>query len=305
MADSFIADSFIPDAAAPPKAAAAKPAPKADSMGPVVGGIADTFGLTDRPEARRFGAPGRPGERTPLDVMLRPQGGLEHVAATMASAAPIGGAAALAARVGLPAVAGRLAGAGALGAARGATTPGESAVGRGAIDIAAAAIPEAVLGPGFGLAAGKAARGFAHAGSAPVEAIESLAHRLMGGKVLVPSLGAAKMTAQEAAEKLGQLTGKAYIVARDELASALNVLDRFKGQAGTSVGDLFKQLTKGERFQPKTLSRAAEAVRGSGAARGAADAVTTTEPEATIGAAMNTGTSLKGIATHVLPHMVP
>lgn len=124
--------------------------PKGDQHGVVKGAVLDTLGLTDRPGAKTTG-----------QLLVNPQGVTEHAiqAAVTAPAIAAGGAGlgALASRI-LPRAAaavapavGRVLTSGGIGAGK-AAARGESPLKEGVMDAAAAAVPEAVLGVGGGLA---------------------------------------------------------------------------------------------------------------------------------------------------------
>ena len=98
----------------------AQPAAKPDDRSILGGAVADTLGLSERPGAVPL--TGTPGTKTPLGVVLKPEGVAEHLT-SMAVQAPLvaaGGGLATAARV--PAALGRIAASGALGGAEGAAT---------------------------------------------------------------------------------------------------------------------------------------------------------------------------------------
>ncbi len=186
--------------------------PPDDQHGVAVGAVLDTLGLTNRPGAVPL--TGAPGTKTPLGVVLNPEGVLER-ATSLAVTVPAtyaGGALVHAARV--PAALGRIATSGILGGA-GAASRGESIGWGAAIDAAVAAITE-----GTGAYAAK--------GLKPLgEAFEAIKSRLPPGKwINAPSLASGKMTAEEAVKKLSKLRGEAYQQARAELASEFNRLDK-------------------------------------------------------------------------------
>src|SRR5439155_19161849 len=96
----------------------AKPGTKPDDRSVLGGAVADTLGLSGRPGAVPL--TGAPGTKTPLGVVLKPEGVAEHLT-SLAVQAPLvaaGGGLATAARV--PAALGRIAASGGLGAVEGA-----------------------------------------------------------------------------------------------------------------------------------------------------------------------------------------
>lgn len=276
MADSFAADSFIPDSArsAPSATPASAPTPKADSLTPVVGGIADTLGLTDRPGARNV-----------AQVLMNPEGTAETVASTLAKGGAIGAAGGglglVAARLGAPLlaqgaaqIAGRVGAAGATGAGA-AALRGEDPFWGGVIDAAVAGIlgegGAKVLSSGMRVGPvalglkewGAPARAFAEAPAKAVDAFDIIKSRLPAGNWFnVPSLGAARMSAQDAIAKLAEKTGAAYVQARAELASELSRLDmqRLTGP-NPLAGALFKRLTPAGRETASSGARLAESAR--------------------------------------------
>lgn len=200
-------------------------------------------------------------------AMLTPPTGAREVLALPLIAGSGGAAAA----VGVPAVAGRIAASGALGAAQSlARGEGLGEMGwHGLLDAIVAGVTEgavsAIARPGGRLLgkAGAASRAFDWATKAPGEALEAIRARLPAGKWLnVPSLSSAKLTVQEAVDKLATMTGNDYQLARQELASELNRLDV---QAVTGpkplAGKVFKDRTSADRFVPSGFSRVAEAAR--------------------------------------------
>ena len=107
----------------------AKPETKPDDRSVLGGAVADTLGISGRPGAVPL--TGAPGTKTPLGVVLKPEGALEHLT-SLAVQAPLlaaGGELAAAARV--PAVLGKIATGSGIGAAEGAVT--DMGAGTGAV----------------------------------------------------------------------------------------------------------------------------------------------------------------------------
>jgi hypothetical protein len=253
-----------------PAAAAPPPMPKPDDRSILGGALADTFGVSGRPGAAPL--TGTPGTKTPLGVILKPEGALEH-AASMAVQAPLvaaGGALAGAARV-APAV-GRIAASGAFGGAQAAAEG--RAVGWGMlVDAAVAGLTEGAGTivtklPKVGLEAlaeglRTSRSAFEWATKAPGVAWEALKARFPNAKVIIPSLDPAKkITLEEAVERLAKLEGAAYQQARSEIVHWMNKLDLQKMMGGPPprAGHLFRERTSKERFAPRrgtTLERLA------------------------------------------------
>jgi hypothetical protein len=288
-----------------------------ESAPPLVGGIADTLGLTTRA-----------GARTPVDVLTKPEGTLEHLARA-AIAAPViyaggAGAGAIAGAAGVPAgvaaaapVVGRMLAAGGIGAGE-SGLKGDSAVYGFLLDAIVAGLTEGTISgvsavPKVGLKAlGAPARGFEWATKAPAKVLEAIKARLPSGDWLhVPSISKKPLPVDQAVKKLSDLQGLKYQQAREEIANEMNRLDmqRLTGPKPLA-GQVFKKGTARERYESTALRRArvAESVRGAindPAIRTAADALTTSEPEIALGAALSVP-GFGTIARHAIPHaMVP
>ena len=227
------------------------------------------------------GSPGPPeqvtGEGAPMSTLL-----------TTAATAPLAmGGGALAARLGVPAVLGRVGAVGAAGAGRrmaeGQT--GMEPVWGGLLDAIVAGLTEGVVsvttGGGkipltnikVGLKEwGAPSRAFEWATKAPRKAIDMVASRLPKTPVLnIPSMSAKPMTVDDAVAKLAKMTGAEYQIARAELASELSRLDiqkfiptasgQFVKGPGPSAGSVFKKFTSPERFEPSGFANLAEGLR--------------------------------------------
>jgi hypothetical protein len=280
MADSFIADSFMPDKGGAATKTAPPPVDPAEQRekGQVL------------PTGRNWKPP-----RTALDVMLNPQGVPEHLLSIPASAALFGGGAKLAQMgaqaANLPAwvqraapAIGRIAtgtGESAAAAAVRGESPGKIAAeaGKGGL---ATTVTEGLLSgldPKGTLRAGR--RAFEEAKDLPGQALDLLRGRLktrslFGGgvtlpsQISVPSIQRAKMTVQEAVDKLATLRGPAYQQALKEIEQGMNALDKTKltPPAGTAFRELVAQ----------TLKEPQQGIRGamqSPAGRSIADALAT------------------------------
>lgn len=226
------------------------------------GAWADTFGLSDRPGAVRITS-NKPGEKTPLGVVVNPQGPLER-ATSLAVTVP-----AYSMMPGGPA--GRIALSGAMGALGGASR-GKSLSGMGwdaLLDMAITGLTEG-LGRGASRYFGKRSYAFDKATDAPREALAEIRHRLTGpfaGRWMnVPSVSRANLTPDEAISALSQLEGKTYQVARAEIIDQLKSADRLAPK-------LFGSMTSPARFDPGVLSKAAR--HGLPQAQGALDALAT------------------------------
>ena len=288
MADSFVPDaplgspSFIPDEGGAITQEPASRTTPSDTHGPILGGILDTLGVT-----------GRPGARTPADVLLRPEGLAEHAAqlavtipATYLSGAGLG---ALATKV-LPAVAGaapvigRVAASAGMGGAE-AAARGDSPTMGALIDGVIAALTEGavskvssgaklpLIGKVEGLMErGAPARAYKWATEAVKEALEPVRARLpKAARLNIPSVSKTPITVDEAVKTLGTLEGDAYQQALQEIKNEMNRLDIQKWIATLSgefvkgprpyAGTVYGRSVSPERFAPPTSAKVAEAVR--------------------------------------------
>lgn len=228
-----------------------------ESRGILPGAIMDTLGLTDRP-----------GADTPVRVVTKPETFAESLIPAAIAAPLIYAGGAGAGAMGVPALAGRIATSGAIGAGQSAARGDDlSKMGlAGLLDAAVSGLTEGVGGAAtkaVGKLAGPA-RAFEYATEAPSKALDFLRARLPAGKwINAPSIDSAKMTVDEAVKKLSTMSGKAYEVARKELASELSRLD---AQSVTGpkplAGQVFKDQTSKQRFQPPSLSSIADKVAG-------------------------------------------
>lgn len=292
MADSFIPDSFAPDT----PAKAEKPEP----LGP------------NRP-ARPTYTP----HRTALDVILNPQGAIEHAVSIPASMALTGGAGALAGKV-LPNLkyAPALARAAAEGVQRGV---GSAIKGEGLSDILTkAGLGTVTAGATEGLMGLAGKVGTRLAGTARVremqtmaaersaeylkrakemagEAYEAVSARLMGGKIAVPSLSTAKLTVQDAVDKLKNLKSPRWEIALDEIAQGMNMLD--KTQAAQKAGDVFKAALPAKLFDPRRAP--APLLPDTNLARTVADVITGEPIEGVPLGALATMPALSGKMPHL------
>src|SRR3990167_4047615 len=208
------------DLAPAPSAVASRPMPPAPPMiapGTILSGaLKETFGMGERPGAVPLTGP--PETKTPLGVLLKPEGAAEHLAQAAVMAPGLAAAGGAGAALGVPAAVGRVAAAGGLGAAR-AALAGEDATWGGIVDALVAAGTEGGMGvlPPLGLPrmfgvpslADLAEKmrstkaGLRHATEAPMQAFDMLRARLPKGKWLnVPTLAkAAPRTTREAATR--------------------------------------------------------------------------------------------------------
>jgi len=179
---------------------------------------------------------------------------------------------------------GRIATSAGIGGARSLVEHGMSDAGLTTLlDAAVAGVSEGMLGGAGKLASklGKSVRGFDYATSAPGKALDLLRDRVLGGKFVIPSFGADKITIDEAVKKLASMTGPAYRVARDEIAAVLKRIDtnKMQGLPGKSAGRIFLDETSKKRFgAPSTFAEVANAAGKalkSPVTRGAADVAVT------------------------------
>jgi len=271
--------------------AAAAPTEKApsgydDKLSPLVGGILDTLGMTQRP-----------GARSVKDVMVDPKDRWEHLARFLGTtgALMLGGAAGapLVGPLGAEALT-----AGALGALEEKAKGGSAAWG---------ALRDATLTGLTGAAFNKAAAWLAAPGEklaagirAPAEVLDTIRARLPKGKFFnMPSLSKSPLTVDEAVEGLSKLRGKAYTQGWAELADNIDRLD-IKEMA---VGSGFQKIpgpTAAEQFAkgssstlpaaPGLVRRAAANLGKSDELRRATEALATdpTAQQVGVGAAVST-----------------
>jgi len=308
-------ETFTPVAAETPETFTPESVPAADIHGPVMGGILDTMGATQRP-----------GARTPIDVLARPEGLLERGAQAAVAAPAIYLAGAGGAAMGLPAVAGRIAASAGLGAGQSAAR-GESAAGvawDGVLDGLVAAGTEGLISGmasgaklawpfklNIGLGAlGAPARAYQWALKAPEQALEFIRSRVpTGARVLnVPALGAKPLSPDGAVKALMDpaLPDKTYRMARAELASELTKWDAQLSAGGPrpSAGAVFKEFTAKKRFPPSTTAKLAEGTRktiASPGTRSAADAALTEDVEGVPIGAIAGAQAFGPVARRVLP----
>lgn|SRR5262245_54101117 len=260
MADSFIPDSFIPDK---PAKAAAPPVDPAEQR--------------EKGEVQPSGRLYKP-HRTALDVILNPQSGVEQALSLPASMALTGGAGALASRVlpnlkyapmlGRTAAEGLQRGAGALIQGEG---PGD-VLKKAGMGLATALGTEGVMGligRGFGgvarlreaqkMGVERAEQAFEQAGGLPADALSAIKNRLAGRKIFgggvtlpanikVPSLSKSSLTVEDAVQRLGTVSGAKWQAAVDEIATALNKLDKTK--MVPAAGDIFRSVVPATRRAP-------------------------------------------------------
>lgn len=274
---------FVPDAPETAAVPAGFVPDGGDEHGVLKGAILDTFGMTNRPGAVPL--TGDKATKTPLGVVLKPDNIAElavreMVMAPLMALGPMG----------------RIGAQGAIGAAE-QLASGKGLESAGYAGLLDAAITALVEGAG-GVVANRAQRlarpltesreavaaaqrAYQWASEAPQQALDALAHRFPGARVLIPSLDPAKkLTFQEAIDALKTKTGAAYQQGRDEIASWMNALDKQRFPK-PRAGAVFKKQTSPERFTPTaevegtTMQRVAEAV-GSAASNPAARSVTET-----------------------------
>ncbi len=250
--------------------AAAKTAPATEE--PILpGAVKDVLGVSGRPGAVPL--TGAPGTKTPLGVVLKPEGALERLTqAAVTTPAILAGGEALGV-LGAPAALGRIAASGLIGGAE-AKAQGRS-FGYGALlDAIVAGMTEGagtalMKAPKVGAEAladpiMRARAALRYATEAPDKALAGLRARLPKGAWLnVPSLSKSRLTVDDAVAKLAKMEGNAYQQARAEIASEMNRLDvqRVTGPKPLA-GAVFKHETSPERFTPRStaLQRVAEQV---------------------------------------------
>lgn len=289
---------------------------QSDPHGPVMGGVLDTMGVTDRK-----------GARTATDTILRPQG-VGELMTREAVLAPVS-LGSLPARV---AVQGGLGALERLTAGKGLEDAGYGAL----IDATVAGLTEGVLGAvGAGArklakpllesrAANKAAQSaFEWATEAPQVALDALAKRFPGAKMLIPSLDETKkLTFQEAIDRLtkvkGGVEGDAYKQARAEIADWMKRLDK-QVTPKPDAGAVFLERTEPKRFTPPPSIKGTVAQRSasqvsdiadSGVTRSAADTLATTPADEQTGIPIGGKPIMDAIHSakdiwHVLKHLHP
>ena len=274
---------------------------------------------------------GTPETKTPLGVLLKPEGAAEHLAQAAVMAPGLAAAGGAGAALGVPAAVGRVAAAGGLGAAR-AALAGEDATWGGIVDALVAAGTEGAMGllphlrlprmfgvPSLADLAEKmrsTKAGLQYATERLEAALDVVRARLPKGKWLnVPSLSATPLSVQDAVNKLKQATGTVYQQARAEVAHEMGRLDvqRVTGPRPLA-GAVFKAQTSPERYvYPGTAAeRVAEHVVPyfrAPAVRAAADVAATEEvaPGVPAGAVVPVvaGSELGRIAGAAMRRMMP
>lgn len=272
------------------------------------GAVLDTLGLSGRQGA--VSLMGNEQTKTPLGVVLNPQGPLETATSMAVTAAPIAKAGTLAAKA-LPAIPKIAAAGGRMLAGTGLAAAKEIGKTGGVgwetvIDAAIEGGTEAV-GATIGKYvkdAGKAARGFKAATEKPQKALDYVKSRLMNVKAIIPSIDPAKkLTWDEMIERLKGLTGEQYRVARAEIANVMNGFDRqaLKPRAG----QVFKDMTKPKRFPASSFSELAESTRkGATGTQAIADTAATTRDEQGVPAGFYAWEALKSGAGAVGEHVM-
>lgn len=279
--------------------------------------LADTLGL-GRSEARTIWKPETVGEYI---------GQAATIPAMLATGGGFAGAGALATRVGLRAIAGRLGFGAALGGVKGAIDPNDTAMAGAAKGLGAAIVPEAAASVGGTLmrsgsgalnVASAVARKIAESksGAAILKAVESLDDRFKGLLVRLPSLNLTPnltpappaMTVAEAAKKIAYLKGPQLDQASNELAYAVDMMGR--GRQVGAAGDAIRDAVAPSRFAAiadmlaKVPDVAARLVTST-PVRVAADTLGAQNPRDTIATgiqtALETPGALKGLATSMMP----
>lgn len=254
---------------------------------------------------------GLPEIKSPLDVMLKPEGALETVASIPLNAAVLGGAGTLAKAAGVPALVGKMA----AGAGIGAGQAAEEGKPMGM----AALLDAALVGAGEGVAGvagkylGKAARGFEGGEQKIRDAFAAIADRLpRGAKFNVPSLSNARLTVQEMAEKLLSARGADFKQALKEIRSVFNATDKqmLAGGPRPGAGQVFVDRAPKYRRDPSSLSVLAEKVAPVAGTALSAQAITPVQgvplgAMEAAGVADLTGSGLGSLARHILPHFIP
>lgn len=286
-----------------PKAAAAAPvAPKGQQIpetraGILSGAMQDLIpGPGGRPGKVSI-SENRPGNKTPLGVVVNPQNFGESLLQPAITAPLFATPAGWLGRVGVGAGVGA-----ASSAARGGGISDMAL--NGLIDGMVSALTEGVGGyianKGAKAAESLVSREAAHDAAkgayqattdAPKQALDFLRSRVTpkgkgaGKWVEVPSLSNVKMTADDAINLLSQQTGKAYEIAREEIASSLKKLDtQTLAKIKPYADQVFKTMTSPTRVPPaapaaatlrEQAGRQVAQTAGNPAVRGAADAATT------------------------------
>jgi hypothetical protein len=258
--------------------------PKAQvGIGDVVRGVVDTGLLDMIPGGRALQEKfGRPGARSPKDVVLNPQGVGEQAASMAVKAPMLAGGGALAKAAGAAPLVGEALTAGTMGAAEQGRNPlagflidaAVTAITGGAVKGIDTGIKIPGMGKVEGLAErGAAARGYEYAKGLPQKALDFIENRLPKRAILrVPTISSEPITPQAAIKKLSELEGIAYKQARSEIADEFNRIEiqRFAAtpsgtvkipRSGTSAGQRFLDETKESIFSPPASAKAAEALR--------------------------------------------
>lgn len=257
-----VPQGFVPDAEAPAVPQGFAP-DTAEQYGPARSAV-NAHGVLGGALRDTFGEKDRPGTKTPLGVVLKPENAGEFAVREMV-AAPLWGAS-------LPL---RIGAMGAMGAATAAAEGGDAkSMGINAlIDMLVAGVTEGVMGT-----AGKAAGRYAT--KSVREAVEALRSRLPTGRWFnIPALSNARMTMDEVLTALDSVRtkGPTYQQARQEFANELTRLDaqRVTGPK-PYAGQLFRERTSKEATTTGRTAATAEKALTAPAARAAADVAATT-----------------------------
>jgi hypothetical protein len=162
---------------------------------------------------------------------------------------------------------------------------------------------------------GRAARGFDFLKDAPQKALDYVLPRIQHVKrVLIPSIDPAKkLTWQEAIDRLGDLRGQEWKIAREEIKSQMNAFD--KQAVKPAAGTVFKSMAKTRRdtplLDPSRFSRIAQEIGEASATPGvrATADVLATEDVGGVPAGAVGGLALKDefgrLARSAIRHFVP
>jgi len=232
------------DLAPAPSAVASRPMPPAPPMiapGTILSGaLKETFGMGERPGAVPL--TGTPETKTPLGVLLKPEGVAEHLAQAAVTTPLIAAAGGGAAALGSPAVLGRIAALAGIGGASSVAHKGSLSSLDALLHGVAAGSAEALLGliPHLGTAkrlgnirtlAELAEKmrvtkaGLKYATESIQLAFDAVKARLKTAKINIPSLSGKPMVAQDAIDRLKGREGHNYQQTLKEIASELDRLD--------------------------------------------------------------------------------
>lgn len=252
---------------------------------PLTGALLDTLGLSGREGAVPL--TGAPGTKTPLGVVLKPEGLVENLTSAAVTATPIAkagvlGGKALTAAPKLGAALGRVAAG--TGIAAGKDIAKSGGVGWETVIDAALEGGTEAIGGALGKVlkkAGAPARGYAYATEAPEKALDYVRNRLQTTRMVIPSIDPTKkITWDEAIAALKKMTGQDYRVARAEIAQWMNMADR--QELRPRAGQVFKDATAKFRVPASGTAKIAEGARkvvGANAPRAAADVAATEDVE--------------------------